>query len=59
MSVWDVENGAVSKVLEGRECGIYSVAWSPDGQVIACAFGDSTIGVWDIGKERLLKVLEG
>ena len=37
----------------------WTPAWSPDGQTIACGYGDTAIRVWDTATGRTLKTLDG
>ena len=38
---------------------VYSVAWSPNGRVVASGSRDKTIKIWDPGTGQLINVLEG
>lgn len=45
IEVWDVEMGEL--VNRFSETTAYSVAWSPDGKLLAGGMGDDTLRVWD------------
>src|SRR5450759_2648122 len=45
--------------LEGHEGVVSSVAWSPDGQILASGSEDQTIRLWNPYEGQLLKTLHG
>jgi WD40 repeat protein len=46
LRLWDVSTGRAAGEFGGHEDGIETVAWSPDGQVLATGGWDRTIRVW-------------
>lgn len=47
--IWDVKKQEVRKLLHGESCAAKHLAFSPDGQVLACAAGgggDRWVDVW-------------
>jgi len=50
---------ASPRVLSGHTGEIYSLAFSPDGTLLASASGDRTIRFWDVRTGRLSRVIDG
>ncbi len=46
--IWDVAMGRQLGTLEGRQGANYSVAFSPNGQLLATSNGDNKICVWNV-----------
>ncbi|ORZ24582.1 WD40-repeat-containing domain protein [Absidia repens] len=63
--IYDTTNAARVAVLQdestGRDTDLYirSVSFSPDGKHLATGAEDKQIRIWDIGKNRIKRVLQG
>lgn len=53
------EDWRVRKPLRGHTADVTDVCWSPDGERIASASVDNTIGVWSVRGESLVVMLRG
>ncbi|MDE0086763.1 MAG: cohesin domain-containing protein [Candidatus Poribacteria bacterium] len=53
---WDPANGEYKYTLPGSQHATYSVIFSPDGNTIASASGDSTILLWDITSYPIVSI---
>jgi WD40 repeat protein/subtilase family serine protease len=57
--LWRVSDGALVRTLTGHTSGVYSVAFSPDGSLIASGSGDATIKLWRVSDGALVATLTG
>jgi WD40 repeat protein len=55
----EVASGRVLRTLQGHTDNISSVAFSPDGKLLASASKDKTIRLWNVRDGKLIRVLKG
>jgi WD40 repeat protein len=55
--VWDVATGQCLNILEEHAENIWSVAFSPDDQMLASSSSDETIKFWSVPTGQCLKTL--
>ena len=55
--LWDTHTGKIKTTLEGHTQRVISVAFSPDGKMLACSELDGVIRLWNIntGKHRQIR----
>ena len=58
IKLWDISNGNELRSIK-VESGASSVAFAPDGKLIASAGGDGTIKIWDVESGAQLRTLSG
>lgn len=59
VQLWDVRTGHVLKTLQGHTAIVRSVAFTPNGKILASACEDCTIKLWDVSTGQCLKTLQG
>lgn len=49
--VYDWQTGKVSHTLDGHSADVTAFAFSKDGKTLATGSADTTVLLWDLGKE--------
>ena len=57
--LYNVRTGTEEAFLKGHTELVNSVAYSPDGKILASGSNDWTIRIWDVDKRKHIKTLEG
>ena len=57
--LWDLQTNKLNKLLVGHEDRIYSLAFSPTGEILAGGSRDTTVRLWDVNTGELLKAFFG
>jgi WD40 repeat protein len=59
IKLWDVASGSLVRTLSGHTGGVRSVAFSPDGRLLASGSKDTTIKLWEVASGREVRTLSG
>jgi WD40 repeat protein len=57
--LWETGTGQALATLEGHTGGVWGVAFSADGRLLASGGGDGMIRLWETGTELPLATLQG
>jgi WD40 repeat protein len=59
IKLWDVASGREVRSLTGHTNWVYSVAFSPDGRLLASGSADETIKLWEVASGSEVRTLSG
>ncbi|KAI9934827.1 hypothetical protein MW887_000444 [Aspergillus wentii] len=48
VKIWNTATGSLQQTLDHQSWNLYSVEFSPDGKMIAAAFDNGTVSLWDM-----------
>jgi WD40 repeat protein len=57
--LWDVRTGECLKTWHSDAGGVWVVAWSPKGRILASGNHDFSVRLWDTQTREVIKVLSG
>ena len=57
--LWDVHTGQCLNTLRGHSNGIWTVAFNPQGDILATGSDDLTVKLWDVRTGQCLNTLQG
>ncbi|BHF71788.1 Transducin (beta)-like 1 X-linked receptor 1 [Sparganum proliferum] len=57
--LWDVKTGQCRQILQQHKEPVYSVAFSPDGQLLATGSFDQRVHIWSVDSGELINTYQG
>jgi WD40 repeat protein/uncharacterized caspase-like protein len=59
IKLWNIVSGQEVQTWKGPRLGVDTIAFNPDGKILASGNSDNTITLWDSAKRQELRVLKG
>ena len=59
IKIWELEKSQLLRTLEGHSDCIYSVAFSPDGRLLATSSYDRLVKIWDFEQGLEIRTIKG
>jgi WD40 repeat protein len=53
ITLWDLDTGKAKGTLAHNSSGVHSLAFTPDGTMLAAGCGDEKLRLWDVATQRL------
>ncbi|XP_078437360.1 WD40 repeat-containing protein HOS15-like isoform X2 [Wolffia australiana] len=55
VKLWDVEAGKLLRTLSGHRAAVYTISFSPNGELVASGSVDQSLNVWSVKEGRLVR----
>ena len=55
--LWDIAKGKARRTLKGHDLTVTSLAFSPDGSILASGSGNASVVLWNVSNGQLNRVL--
>lgn len=59
IKLWDISTGDCLQTLQGHDNWVWTLAFSPDGNLLASGSGDHTIKLWHLATGQCIQTLQG
>jgi WD40 repeat protein len=60
IELWNLDDpGSTAAILDGHDCSVRDISYSPDGNFLASAAHDRTIKLWDVASQLCTQTMTG